>query len=405
MTTWGGIGRRWARAGTGLWLVLIAACAQMEAPPGGPVDDVPPRLIAAVPDSGAVGLGGLTSLRFAFSEKMERADAVRWLAVYPPVPVRATHWHGLREAEVEFASPLPADTVVVIELLGGMKDAHGMAGRGARRYPIATGSVLPAGEIAGSLVLEAKPLVGGVVVLRAAGGDTLDWTQRPVLRRAVADSLGHYRFSWLAPGGPYLVQALRDGNGNLRADEGEAQRLLPDTVRVTAEAPRVDLGQAVVYLPTAPGRLVGRLAGRPAQGGPIVAFTLKIAEPDSGWRPAPQARGTKAGTAVPDTGLATVPGAGPGLVRAIFFVDASGDSLLSAVPAAAADSAGAWILEPWALVDSLEVTPGLDAPFPAPVWPDTLTSWPAPVAAADTSQAAAPDTLRSARPDSAGGGR
>jgi hypothetical protein len=156
---------------------------------------------------------------------------------------------------------------------------------------------------------------------------------------------------------------------------------------------------------------VGRLATRPPLAGRVVAFTLKIAEPDTGWRPAPQARGGKAGTTVPDTGLASVPGAGPGLVRAIFFVDASGDSLLSAIPAIAADSSGAWVLEPWALVDSLLVPPGLDAPFPSPVWPDTSTTWPSPLAAPDSSRAApdslstAADTLRSALPDTSGGGR
>jgi hypothetical protein len=407
--------RQWTTLGAGLGLALLAGCAQMEAPPGGPRDEVPPRLIAASPDSGASNLAGVSVLRFSFSEKMEKADAMRWLALYPPVPVRKTSWHGLRDAEVWLESPLPADTVVVVELLGGMKDAHGVAGRLARRYPLATGAALPAGEIAGTLVLDGKPLAGGVVLLRAADGDTLDWIQRPLLRRAVADSLGRYQLPWLETGGPYLVQVVRDANGNLRADEGEAQRLLPDSVRVTDAEPRVDLGRTVVYLPTAPGQLVGRLGARPSLAGSVLAFTLKIAETDTGWTPAPQAAGTRGGVAIPDTGLASIPGAGPGPVRAIFFVDATGDSLLSAMPAAPPDSAGAWVLEPWALVDSLEVAPGMDTPFPSPVWPDTLTAWTPPTAATrdstraaappDSSRAAAPDSLRGARPDSAGGER
>jgi hypothetical protein len=195
-------------------------------------------------------------------------------------------------------------------------------------------------------------------------------------------------------------------------------------VLVTAELPVVDLGQTTVYAPNAPGQLVGRLAARPALAGPVLAFTLKIAEVDSAWPPAPQAPGSKAAAAIPDTGLALIPRAGPGLVRAIFFVDASGDSLLSAIPAAAADSAGAWVLEAWALVDSLEVTPGMDTLFPAPVWPDTLTAWSSPVAAPDTTTpgtttpgtttpgttaadttAAGADSLRVAPADTTGGGQ
>lgn len=390
--------------------VLIVACAQMEAPPGGPVDDVPPRLVAASPDSGATGVDTLTVLRFTFSEKMEKADAIRWLSLFPSVPVRKTRWHGLREAEVHLAAPLPADTVVVVEVLSGLRDAHGVPGRGGRRYPISTGGALPTGEITGDLVKDDKPLAGGVVLLRSAAADTLEWSQRPVLRRAVADTLGRYRFTWLNAGGPYLVQALHDANANLRADEGEAQRLVPDTALVVGDGARVDLGRTIVYAPSTPGRLVGRLGPRPARPGAVFAFTQKIAENDTGWTPAPQPRGT-VNTAVPDTAAAIIPEAGPGLTRAIFFVDASGDSVLSAIPAAAADSAGAWVLEPWALVDSLLVEPGLDAPFPAPVWPDTLTAWVPPgpaapdsAAAPDSTRVVAPDTLRTAPPDTGGTG-
>ena len=43
-------------------------------------------------------------------------------------------------------------------------------------------------------------------------------------------------------------------------------------------------------------------------------------------------------------------------MRAIFFVDLDGDSLLSAF----GDPADTlWALEPWAMVDSLDVEPGL----------------------------------------------
>jgi hypothetical protein len=190
-------------------------------------------------------------------------------------------------------------------------------------------------------------------------------------------------------------------------------------VWVTAEVPVVDLGQTTVYAPTAPGQLVGQLAGRPALPGPVLAYPLTITETDTGWTPAPQPAGSKAGTAIPDTGAAVVRRAGPGLVRAIFFVDASGDSVLSAIPAVAADSAGAWVLEPWALVDSLTVVPGMDTPFPAPVWPDTLTAWASPLARPDTTATVAGDSLaapadtlrlapldtqRVAPPDTSGGG-
>jgi hypothetical protein len=72
----------------------------------------------------------------------------------------------------------------------------------------------------------------------------------------------------------------------------------------------------------------------------------------------------------------SIPDAGPGLVRLIFFVDADGDSLFSLLPGTDADpDSGRWYFEPYAVDDSLTVEPGLTSPFPAPVFGDTLAVW------------------------------
>ena len=147
------------------------------------------------------------------------------------------------------------------------------------------------------------------------------------------------------------------------------------------------LGIRTLYQPDAPGSLAGRLEQRPLQPGPVFAFTRKIGEDDPGFTPEPQPARSIAGQAVPDTGDFILEEVGPGLVRAVFFVDIDGDSLLSAVPVPP-DSV--LYLEPWALVDSLLVEPGLTASMPAPFWPDTLTFWAVPV---DSLAPAAADTL------------
>lgn len=380
-------------------LALLFACAHPMPPPGGPRDEVEPWLVAFAPDSGAVAVGPIDELQFGFSEKMERADAYRWLNVYPKRVIRGTGWKGARVATVRLEEPLPADTVVVVEILPGMKDNHGVAQPRGRTFVFATGDSIPDGAITGSLVLETAPLGGGVVEILPDGPDTVRLAQRPVLRRAVADSGGHFRLQWLpADGEGWLLRAFEDRNGDRRPGDNEALRLYPDTLRLTGDAPTLDAGVRIVFKRDTAGVLTGVLAGRPDVSGPVLARVFGIAESDTGFVPAPDKPSAAPGAAVADTGRFEIPDAGPGLVRAVFFVDTDGDSLLGAV----GDPADTlWTLEPWALVDSITVEPGLPAAMDAPVWPDTLTPWPAPPPPDTT--LAAPDSLGMAPADSLAG--
>jgi hypothetical protein len=385
-------------------------------PPGGPEDVTPPHLAVAWPESGSTGHGEVDRVRLEFSEKMDRTDAYRWLNVFPERKIRGTDWGGARVATVELETPLPADTVVVLEVKPGMKDAHGVPQPRGRTFVFATGDSIPDGAIGGGVVLEDEPLGGAVVELLPAGPDSVRLLQRPVLRRAVADTGGIFKLRWLpADGEAWLLRAYDDRNGDRRAAESEAQRVFPDTLRLGPDRRSVDVGVLVVYRPDTPGQLVGALDARPDSTGGIFAFSLAIGEADTGYVPQPDAPTTAPAQAVPDTGAFTIDGAGPGLVRAVFFVDLDGDSLFTAV----GDTADTmWTLEPWALVDSVTVAPGLPTEIAAPVWPDALTPWPAPVraladtaaAATDTTAApadttaAATDTLQTAPPDTAGAG-
>ena len=393
----------------GAWLLSLAllfACANPMPPPGGPADEMPPWLTIAVPESASTGHGPVEELRFTFSEKMDRAEAYRWLEIYPDRTINSTSWKGARLAIVKLEQPLPADTVVVVELLPGIQDKHRVPQTRGRTFVFATGDSIYAGEISGSLVLEDEPLGGGVVEIIADGPDTVKLAQRPILRRTVADSSGVWHLRWLpANGDRWLLRAFADDNNDRRQAENEAVRLWPDTLSLTPEQPTLEAGVRIVYKPDTPGELTGVLAGRPDSSGMVMAFLLAIGEADTGYAPALQPAATGIAQTVPDTGAFTLVDAGPGLVRAIFFVDVDGDSLLSALPQPA-DTL--WALEPWALLDSLEVEPGLPSWLPAPVWPDTLTPWAAPVipdsmaALADSLGAALVDSLGAALADSLG---
>ncbi len=387
-------GRRHGRiassaAALGGSLLLAVSCAQVGAPPGGPEDRTPPQLEWAQPESGSVALSNLRKLSFRFSEKMDRQPAERWLYIYPPVEYDKTKWRGARTAEVILREPLPADTVIVIEIGTGLRDAHRVSLELSRRFPIATSPELPVGEIFGLLVKDDEPLKRGVVELFPVPPDSMEFFEQKISRRAVTDSLGRFRLSWLpAPSGPYLLRAFDDASGDLRWAENEAVRLLPDTVSVDSITALVDVGLTVLYSPDTPGRMVGRVDSVGNWSGGLMVWPLAIAEEDTGWVPEPPRARPPGLIALPVGEDTVVPEVPAGLSRLIFFVDADGDSNFSVLPASEGivDSTGRsveWFFEAHAVVDSLVVEPGLEGEFTAPVFPQRLTPWyPEPVSGA-----------------------
>ena len=239
---------RVVRAALVLSLALAGACAVVEPPPGGPIDVTPPELVVISPDSGATGLGELKTLRLTFSEKMDRTSAVTWLHFFPDQRIRQTKWHGATEAEVILEYPLTPDTVIVVEVAAGMRDAHKVPSRVSRRYPLATGDSIFAGTIEGVLIMADSAVTNGVVELYDVPPDTLEFFQQPLLRRTVTDRQGSYRFDWLpVPGGPWLVRAFTDPDNNLRPGDRDAQRLLPDTLSLTLDQAAAVAGVTTLY--------------------------------------------------------------------------------------------------------------------------------------------------------------
>lgn len=374
--------------------VLVSSCAVMEPPPGGPQDTTRPYLVSSAPDSATIEVGEIDVIEFTFSEKMDRVSAVTWLHFFPDQRIRQTKWHSATRAEIILEHPLPADTVIVVEIAAGMRDAHRVTSRHGRRFPIATGSAIPTGKISGVLVMADSAVTNGVVELFAVPPDSIQYFQQSLLRRTVTDETGSYTFDWLpVPGGPWLVRAFVDQSRDLRPGENEAQRLLPDTLSLTAASPEAVAGVTTLYDVKTPGRLLVAPFARPDFAGALMAWTMKISDEDTGWVPIPEANVTF--STVDETGESPVLGAGPGLVRMVLFVDVDGDSTFSSLPDSlladhlaaipdsaryvAPDSTNTFFLEPWLVIERVEVLPGLDATTSVPDTTFTFTPWSPPV--------------------------
>jgi len=386
-------------------LVLTVSCAVVEPPPGGEVDKIPPHLVSVFPDSGSTGLGEISVLRFQFSEKMDRANSFSWLYFFPDQRVRKTKWHGATEAEVFLEEPLPADTLIVVEIAGAMRDAHKVKNKHSRRFPLATADTIASGLLAGVLLYEDGPLSNGVVELYSLQPDSVDFTRRPIVRRTVTDKQGAYQFNWLPiPSGPYLVRAFKDDDSNLRPGEKDPQRLLPDTLVVDEESGMASAGILTLYPVNTPGTLLAHPFESSIHPGPVLAWAMAITDSDTGYYPAPAASSRENfGYLYPDSGgvIEEVP---PGNNRIIAFVDVDRDSSFSAIAdtllsssAVARTDSVLWYLEPWVVLENVQLEPGLSTSFLLPAWTDSLTSWTAPepeVVIPDSLEAALNDSLQ-----------
>lgn len=367
-------------------LALLGACAVVEPPPGGPVDNTPPHLISVFPDSGTTGLGPIKELRFRFSEKMDRANSFSWLYFFPDQRVAKTKWKGATEAVIVLEEPLPADTLVVVEVSGAMRDAHKVKNRKSRRFPLATADSIPAGTIAGVLLFEEGPLKNGVVELYGLQPDTLQYFRRPMLRRTVTNDQGAFLFEWLpVPSGPYLVRAFMDEDANLRPGESDPQRLLPDTLSLDAETGTASAGVTPLFATSTPGRLLAEPFAAPPWNGGVAAWAMAVTDADTGFYPEPRKDGREDFFWLSPAVGGALEEVRPGLNRVIAFVDVDGDSAFSVIPDTllnqrdpAAGGTPVWYLEPWVVAEGIELEPGLSAGFQLPAWTDSLTRWEAP---------------------------
>lgn len=367
-------------------LVLVVSCAVVEPPPGGPIDKTPPFLVSVFPDSASTGLGEVSVLRFTFSEKMDRANAFSWLYFFPDQRISKTKWHGAMEAEIFLESPLPADTLIVVEIAGAMRDAHKVKNKRSRRFPLATADTISAGVLAGVLLFEDGPLENGVVELYGLQPDSVEYFRRPILRRTVTDELGVYRFNWLPiPSGPFLVRAFKDDDSNLRPGENDPQRLLADTLSVEATIGVATAGVMTLYPVNTSGKLIAEKFSHPLQPGPVMAWAMAITDADTGYYPKPISAGQeKFSFLYPDSG-GVIEEVKPGNNRVIAFLDVDRDSSFSVIPdsllsnaSTAVDDSVKWYLEPWIMVENIHLEPGLTSTFNLPAWNDSLTSWAAP---------------------------
>ena len=209
---------------------LLASCARIAAPPGGPPDRAPPELLSTTPDSVAVLADWDDDVEFRFSEVISEGgtpnfglgsgDLEKLIILSPSTRVPVVRWRRSR-ITVRPREGWRPNTVYRIELLPGIVDLRSNRSRNGRVVTFTTGAPLPTDTLRGLVVNwnTRRPAPRGLVEAILLP-DSLPY-------RTTADSVGVFALGPL-PAGEYLVYAVIDENNDARRQPRE----LFDSVRL-----------------------------------------------------------------------------------------------------------------------------------------------------------------------------
>ncbi|MEM8558437.1 MAG: Ig-like domain-containing protein, partial [Bacteroidota bacterium] len=227
-----------------LALVFLGGCATPIAPSGGPTDQTPPRLVASLPEAGALRVEA-DEMRLAFSEDVDASSVQRALSIVPGFAEPFFVDVNRDEVRVRFPEPLRDSTTYVVTLGTDLQDLRNVKLSAPITLAFSTGDQLDAARIEGTL---RDPVTGQGVADVNVFAYAIDTTNRDTADAGRADALvlpdprealpsyqtqtgsdGRFAFEYLRPG-PFFVAAIADQNRSLTADAGEAFAVPPDSV-------------------------------------------------------------------------------------------------------------------------------------------------------------------------------
>lgn len=222
-----------------LWALVLAgvlaSCASIGNPSGGPRDEDPPRFVRANPAPGSLNVNR-QKIEIEFDELVNVKDAFSKVVV-SPISKSTPRVSSLgRKITVQFNDTLIPNTTYTIDFADAIEDNNESNKLQGFTYSFSTGNVLDTLQISG-MVLSAdalEPQQGMLVGVYSNLADSALSTL-PLERVAKTDDRGRFSIQGLAPG-EYRVFAVADvDNDYKRANPEEAMAFYDFTLTPTAE--------------------------------------------------------------------------------------------------------------------------------------------------------------------------
>jgi hypothetical protein len=208
---WGWIGG-WAALAA---LAVGAACAHVEAPPGGDPDTAAPRLESTRPDTFARLRSYVGPVVFVFDETISEKGIDTVVTVSPRTSAVAADKRG-HEVRVELRRGWEPNRIYQVTLHAGVQDLFNNSTKEPVTIVFSTGPEIVRTRATGTVIER--------TTMRAATGAVVEAVHRPdsVTYVTRPDSTGRWAIEYL-PEGDYLVRAYNDTNKDQRLQPYEAR--------------------------------------------------------------------------------------------------------------------------------------------------------------------------------------
>lgn len=198
--------------------ILLHSCARMGSPDGGWYDEVPPRVVATMPQERATGV---TQKRITlyFNEFVQLENAAENLVFCPPQIEQPDIKTMGKSIRITFRDSLKANTTYTIDFSDAIKDNNENNPMGNYTYVFSTGDHIDTLAVSGYVVNaeDFEPVKGQLVGLYANLADSA-FTTEPMLRTGRTDSYGHFVIRGVAPG-KYRIYSLGDSDSDFKLSQ------------------------------------------------------------------------------------------------------------------------------------------------------------------------------------------
>tara|TARA_B100000029_G_scaffold387082_1_gene383030 strand:+ start:1148 stop:2818 length:1671 start_codon:yes stop_codon:yes gene_type:complete len=187
-----------------LSFVFFLSCAAVMAPPGGPIDDIPPELIEVNPPNGTVNFNSKT-VELNFSEYLNENTIEQSFDILPILAKKPVITYKGKRVIIEFSDSLLLNQTYIIVINRNLSDEHNVKISQGIQVAFSTGPIIDKGLISGK-VYHAKE--SSLLLWKIQNStDSLSFFNRLPDYIIDANDDGYYEFKFLSPGN-YRILAL-----------------------------------------------------------------------------------------------------------------------------------------------------------------------------------------------------
>ena len=180
-----------------LSFVLFLSCAAVMAPPGGPIDDIPPELVEVNPPNGTVNFNSKT-VELNFSEYLNENTIEQSFDILPILAQKPVITHKGKRIIIEFSDSLLFNQTYIIVINRNLSDEHNVKIAQGIQVAFSTGSKIDEGLISGKVYYTKESSLQLWKIQNST--DSLSFFNRLPDYIIDADDDGYYEFKFLSPG-------------------------------------------------------------------------------------------------------------------------------------------------------------------------------------------------------------